>query len=226
MAPSPAHERVAHRGMPRELRENTLPGFLLALDSGADAIELDVHRTRDGEVVVHHDPSVQGRDIANSTWAEIRALDVGGGSVIPRLADVLDEIGDRATMYVELKGSRIEDAVVDVCREHGHRYALHSFDHEAIARTARIAPEVSRGLLIDRGTPDPIASLSRSVERIRPRDVWPHWSLVDDTLMRRAEALDVRVIVWTVNALDEARRLKTLGVAGICTDDVRMLVNL
>jgi glycerophosphoryl diester phosphodiesterase len=226
MAPSPAPERVAHRGMPRELRENTLPSFLLALESGADAIELDVHRTRDAHVVVHHDFSVQGRDIANSTWAELRGLDVGGGSTIPRLADVLDEIGDRATMYVELKGAGIEDTVVDICRKHGQRYALHSFDHDAIARTARLAPEIPRGLLIDRGTPDPIAYLSRSVERIRPRDVWPHWSLVDDALMRRAEALDVRVIVWTVNTLEEARRLMKLEVAGICTDDVRMLINL
>jgi glycerophosphoryl diester phosphodiesterase len=212
--------------MPREQRENTLPGFLLAIDSGADAIELDVHRTRDGEIVVHHDLSVQGLEIANSTWAQVRRLDLGGAAAIPRLADVLDEIGDRATMYVELKGSRIEDTVVSVCQAHGRRYALHSFDHDAIARTAQIAPDVPRGLLIDRGAPDPLGYLSRSVERIRPRDVWPHWSLVDDALMRRAEELDVRVIVWTVNSPQEARRLTHLGVDGICTDDVGILVNL
>ena len=224
--PTPRVERIAHRGMPRERRENTLPGFLLALANGADAIELDVHRTGDGEVVVHHDHHVQGQEIAKSTWAQLRGLDLGGGAAVPRLADVLDEIGDGATMYVEIKGSGIEGAVIELCQAHGQRYAVHSFDHDAIARAARIAPDVSRGLLIDRGTPDPITFVSRAVERIRPRDIWPHWGLVDDALMRRAEALDVRVIAWTVNSPLEAQRLMQLDVAGICTDDVRMLVNL
>lgn len=225
-APSRHVERVAHRGVPSERRENTLDGFLLALDYGADAIELDVHRTRDGEVVVHHDPEVQGLEIARSKWSELRGLDLGGGAAMPRLADVLDAMGDRATIYVELKGRAIEEVVLQVCAEHGHRYALHSFDHDAMARVTRMAPDVARGILIDRNTRDPNALMSAAVDRIRPRDVWPHHSLVDEALMQHALALDVRVIVWTVNAVPEARRLVTLGVDGICTDAVQMLADL
>ena len=88
--------------MPGDCVENTLPGFLLALERGADAIELDVHVTGDGVVVVHHDDKVRGRAIAAARWGEIEGIDLGGGAPIPRLDQVLIAIGDRATVYVEL----------------------------------------------------------------------------------------------------------------------------
>src|SRR5213594_1556334 len=109
-------ERVAHRGSPRERLENTLPSFLLALERGADAVELDTHVTSDGVVVVHHDDVVQRRAIARTSWRELSEIDLGSGARIPRLPDVLDAIGDRATVYIELKGAHIEDVVIAVTR--------------------------------------------------------------------------------------------------------------
>jgi glycerophosphoryl diester phosphodiesterase len=100
-------ERVAHRGSPKERTENTLPGFLLAIDHGADAVELDVHATKDGEVVVHHDEAVQRMVIAQSAWRDLSRIDLGDGDRIPRLRDVLEAIGDRAAVYIELKGRGI-----------------------------------------------------------------------------------------------------------------------
>src|SRR5438270_12984091 len=117
-------EKVAHRGAPRERVENTLPGFLLALERGADAVELDVHVPSDHVVVVHHDDVVQGQRIAPSSWETLSRVDLGRGARIPRLDEVLKTIGDRATVYVELKGQGIEDAVIEVARAHGRRYAL------------------------------------------------------------------------------------------------------
>jgi glycerophosphoryl diester phosphodiesterase len=222
----PRFERVAHRGAPRERRENTLPSFLLALERGADAIELDVHASREGIVVVHHDPSVNGREIATESWAELKQLNLAGNARMPRLADVLQEIGDRATVYIEVKGRNIEAAVVSVAQTYGRRYALHSFDHSAIARVAELSPDVPRGILLDRGTPDAPSAMRAAVDRIRPRDVWPHFSLVDAPLMQAAAELGVRVIPWTVNAPNDARRLLSHGVHGLCSDDVRLLANL
>src|SRR5204863_3805750 len=132
----PRFERVAHRGVPRERTENTLPGFLLALKRGADAVELDVHVTQDGEVVVHHDSAVKRKPIARTTWRDLSQIDLGSGDRIPRLREVLEAIGERATVYIELKGRAVEDQVIDVAKQFGHKYALHSFDHEAIARVA------------------------------------------------------------------------------------------
>jgi glycerophosphoryl diester phosphodiesterase len=224
--PTVRFERVAHRGSPRERTENTLPGFVLAIEHGADAVELDVHVTKDGEVVVHHDEAVQRRVIAQSGWRELSHIDLGDGDRIPRLRDVLETIGDRAAVYIELKGRGIENAVIDVARTYGRRFALHSFDHEAIARVAQQAPELPRGILLDRGIPKPTDQLRRSIERTQPRDVWPHWSLVNEQFMDVAHELGTRVIVWTVNSPGTAAILVSLGVDAICTDDVQILANL
>lgn len=221
-----AFERVAHRGSPRERRENTLPGFILAIEHGADAIELDVHATADATVAVHHDESVQGRFIAQSRWDELSELDLGAGARIPALSAVLDAVADRAMVYIELKGSNVGDAAIAVAREHGSRFAVHSFDHDVIARAAEKAPGVARGILLDRDVKNPAGVLRNVFQRTRPRDVWPHWTLVDARFMDAAGQLGVRVIPWTVNDAKTAVRLLELEVAGICSDDVRLFANL
>ncbi len=221
--PTARFERIAHRGAPRERVENTLPGFLRALEHGADAVELDVHATADGVVVVHHDDEVSGHLIAKSSWDVVARLDVGGGATIPRLDAVLQAIGDRAGVYIELKGFGIEQLVLKEARAHGRRFALHSFDHGAIARVAELAPDVPRGILLDRGIAQPLEQLRESVDRIRPRDVWPHWTLIDRTFMQLARELGTRVVTWTVNSDEIARALLEFGVDGLCTDDVRLL---
>ena len=223
---SPRLERVAHRGSPRERTENTLPGFLLAVEHGADAVELDVHVTSDGVVVVHHDDAVAGCVIGRTTWPELSDIRLDDDATIPRLEEVLQALGDRATVYVELKGQRIEDAVIDVVRKHGRRYALHSFDHDAIIRVAEKAPDIPRGVLLDKDTRNPGAALRDAVKRTRPRDVWPHWSLANEKFVHAAHELETRVIAWTVNASGAAASLASTGVDGLCTDDVRILANL
>jgi len=221
-------ERVAHRGTPRELMENTLPGFLRALDRGADAVELDAHVTKDGVVVVHHDAEAgtPARLIAGTQWNELALIDLGGGARIPRLDDVLQVLGDRGTIYVELKGRDIEDAVIPVCRHFGRRFALHSFDLDAMTRVAQKAPDLPRGILLDQDIAHPAEALREAANRIGPRDVWPHWSLVDEAFVRAAHDLGTRVVVWTVNSRSAAIALVALGVDAICSDDLRLLAKL
>lgn len=209
--------------MPAERLENTLESFLLALDHGADALELDVHCSLDREVVVFHDFSVAGQAVARTPWVTLARLDLGGDARMPRLADVLSEIGDRAMIYIELKGDRIEREVLDVASRHGRRFAVHSFDHDAIERVARLEPEVRRGVLLDRGLSNATHALRESVVRTGAADVWPHWSLVDPQLIGLARGLGARVITWTVNTRDVADSVIQAGVDGICTDDVRLL---
>src|SRR5205085_11454293 len=137
--------------------------------------------------------------VAATRWGQIEGIDLGGGAPIPRLDQVLIAIGDRATVYVELKGKHIEESVIPVVRNHGHRFALHSFDHDAIARLATSAPDLARGILFDDNTSNPVAALRAGVAHLVPRDVWPHWSLVDRHFVDVAHELGVRVITWTVN---------------------------
>jgi len=217
-------ERIGHRGARLEFPENTLAAFQRAFERGADATELDVHATRDGVVVVHHDPEsalLGGRAIAAATWNDVSRVDLGGGLGIPRLSDVLDATPPGSTVYVEIKGLGIEAAVVGAIRRSSARCAVHSFDHDAIARVRGIAPEIPRGILFDQ--PAPPADVVRVMQATGARDVWPHWRLIDPALVDAVHSAGGRVIAWTVNEADTARRLASLGVDGLCGDDVRLL---
>lgn len=222
----PRIERIGHRGAPREYPENTLPAFEGAIERGADAIELDVHVTADGVPVVHHDPELRPnagraatRPLADMTWEEVRRIDLAPGVTIPSLHQVLTTVGDRAMVYVELKGSDSERATLDLITESPARCAVHSFDHAAITRAARLAPAVRRGILFD-AYPDDIDAAMRDTAAL---DVWPEWKLIDATLVERVHARGGRVIAWTVNTTAVAEQLIRLGVDGLCGDDVRLL---
>jgi glycerophosphoryl diester phosphodiesterase len=220
-----APEWIAHRGAPREFPENTLPSFERAVERGADAVELDVHATADGVVVVHHDPVLskvasaehRGLKIESTPWATIRTAEIGSSTLIPTLAQVLDLLAARARVYVEIKGRGIEQTVIDVIRRSRAECAIHSFDHDAVERASKIAPEIPRGILFDRYPGDVVAAM----RRVSARDVWPDETLIDVDLAQRVHEAGGRVIAWTVNDAAEASRLLAMGVDGICGDDLR-----
>jgi len=202
--------------MPRLAPENTLASFALALEAGADGIELDVHATRDGIVVVHHDPELaSGLVIADAPLtAVLAATDVA----VPTLAEVCDLVAGRAELFVEIKGAAIERQVLAVMRTYRGPFALHSFDHALIARVHGIAPQVRLGVLFE-NLPSDLETLMTSTGA---RDVWPHVPLVTATLADAVHTADGRVIAWTVNSAEDAVHLARLGVDGLCGDDVRL----
>lgn len=218
-------ERIGHRGAPRRYLENTLPAFSEALRLGADAVELDVHVTADGLPVVHHDPVLSARvapasfvrkAIASIEGASIPSIDLGAGSRIPRLAEVLEAMREKKA-YVEVKEGDIQ-AVADVIDASGTPCAVHSFDHEAIVSARRVAPHIPRGVLFDDWPESPAAI----VERTAARDVWPKNSLVTAARVTEIHAMGCRVIVWTVNDAGRIRELVEWGVDGICSDDLTL----
>src|SRR5215207_799695 len=201
--------RIAHRGMPRRERENTLPSFAAALAAGAEAIELDVHATADGEVVVHHDPTTAGGlEIARSHWSLLEPASAAEGVQIPTLAAVCALVGDQAELMVEIKGAGIEVRVLEVLERHEGASAIHSFDHAMIGRLARRRPRQRLGLLIENEVEDVPALLSAH----GARDAWPHRSLVDQRLVDAVHRAGARVLVWTVNDPREIDRLRALRV--------------
>lgn len=217
--PLPTPELIAHRGASRERPENSLPAFARAVELGADAVELDVHLTVDGHLVVHHDPEVSaaGRGVAlqTLTLADLRPLRVRGEPV-PTLDEVLGVVGTRLRIYCELKGPGTARAAIGLLAPLGARAAVHSFDHRLIAQARTLDPVVPRGVLESSYHVDPAESL----RAVGARDLWQHASLVDQALVGAVHAAGGRVIVWTVNDADRAVALARLGVDGICTDDV------
>lgn len=212
--------RIAHRGMPRRERENTLPSFAAALAAGADGIELDVHATLDGVVVVHHDPTTsEGLPIARTRWQQLRSDGATAAPRIPTLQSVCELVDGRAELFVEIKGAGIESEVLNVLRDYTGSAAIHSFDHAMIARLAARGVRHPLGLLFD----EPVADVPALLAAHGASDAWPHHSLTDATLVNGVHRIGGRVLVWTVNDVHAARRLQTLGVDGICSDDVTLL---
>ena len=216
-------ERIGHRGAPHEFAENSLEGFLRAVEMGADAVELDVHQTRDGVVVVHHDPEVTTPDgrkvaIASQTGAQIARCRLPGDLHIPTLVAVLDALGDRAMVYVELKGEGVANDAVNIALAYGKRYAFHSFDHQVIRELDARKLPIRLGVLIDRDVRDPVKVVN---ECAWVDDIWVHHSLADQETVNAVHAQGQKIICWTVNDPAEAKRLARRGVDGLCTDDLR-----
>ena len=221
-------ELIAHRGASRERRENTLPAFERALELGADGIELDTHATSDGVVVVHHDyvpraesprRTLNGQPIAALTAAEVATFRFPDGSHIPTLAEVADLVGDRSTLYVEIKARTIEARVLECLKPTRARYALHAFDHGTVKRARAIAPDIETGILTSSYLLDPVAALRSA----GARDYWQSEELADQALVDRIHEAGGRVIVWTVNDAAKADALRAGGVDGICSDDLSVV---
>jgi glycerophosphoryl diester phosphodiesterase len=217
----PAHQplRVAHRGMPHRTRENTLESFRAALDAGAQGIELDVHCTVDDIVIVHHDPTLRGGAALRSL--SLDALRSSGDHEIPTLTEVLALVGDRAEVFVEIKGRDIETQVLEVLADFGGTAAIHSFDHPVIRRIAEASTRWRLGLLSD----EPVADVPALLEAHGARDYWPHDPLVTAALIDDVHAVHGRVIPWTVNDPARMQALAGMGVDAICTDDVSVLAH-
>ena len=226
---------LGHRGASADAPENTLAAFRLAVEQGADGVELDVWRCGTGEVVVHHDADTRrtagaALRVRRAALRDLRALDVGAwrgdrfrGERIPLLAEVLEALPG-AEINVELKAERFPDlglpaAVARVLRaaRAGDRCVVSSFDGLLLAAFRAVAPEVARGLLVAEGRSWRLRAGAAS--RIaRPGAVHAQASLVTP---ERAEAwrgrgLDVRA--WTVDDEAEVARLSRLGVAAIITN--------
>jgi len=216
-------EVIAHRGASRERPENTLAAFVRAAELGADAVELDVHATADGHLVVHHDPSLPGhipqRAIRSMTLAEVKAYRVQGEAV-PTLDEVIGALaGGTIRIYCELKGANTAPGAVAALRVLGARAAVHSFDHRLVMVARSLEPAVARGVLETSYHRDP----GFPMRDVGARDLWQHETLIDPALIAAVHAEGGRVIAWTVNDATRATELAAWHVDGLCTDDVSLV---
>lgn len=217
----------AHRGASHDAPENTLKAFKLALDQGADGIELDVHLSADGHVVVIHDGDLErttdgtGR-VEETTLAELHQLNAGEGEKIPTLAEVLDLVGDKLTTNIELKGfsgdvRQLPGAVLGLVNDFGlaDQIIYSSFDPRMLIQLHRKDPDARAGMLLPPG-----ATFARMVfsQLVHPWSLHPHFVSVNKAFMRRAERHGYSVNAWTVNRREDIQRMIDLGVDGIITD--------
>ncbi len=196
-----------------------MAAFHRAVELGADGVELDLHRTADGELVVHHDAALaDGRAITALVVDALERVRVRG-EPIPLLAEVFEAVGDRVAVHCELKGSdTAKDALALISRHRAAGATVHAFDHRLIAAARALAPAVPRGVLEVSYPVEPLAA-ARAVDA---RDLWRQWELIDQSLIDLAHADGRRVVAWTVNDAVVMTRLANWGVDGLCTDDVAL----
>ncbi|MEU9704305.1 glycerophosphodiester phosphodiesterase family protein [Streptomyces sp. NPDC047981] len=210
---------IGHRGVMGVEPENTLRSFVRAERAGMDVIELDLHLSKDGALVVMHDADV-GRTtdgsgpIAEKTLAELRELDAGDGEHVPVFEEVLDAV--RSPLQAEIKDAAAARALAEVMvrRDLVGRVEVLSFHDEALAEVARLVPGVRTALVAEEWGPDLVdrakaVGAGALVLSIR--------NLTLETV-EHAHAEGLRVIGWVVNTQDHLRLVRALELDGATTD--------
>ena len=223
---------IAHRGASSDAPENTIAAFELALEQGADALEMDIHLSKDGHPVVIHDFTLERTTdgvgpVSERTVRELKRLDGGGwhgrsfrGQRLQTLQEVLERFRDRTRFWIELKGGSdlypgIEERVVSMLEvyEVVDRALVQSFDHAALARIRALNREVRVGALIAQPPLDPGAGAQAGAAALCPG---VHLVTAEAVAAMREAGLECHV--WTVNDPAQMDRLVGWGVSGIITD--------
>jgi len=207
---------LAHRGANRQAPENTVAAMARAVELGADGVELDVHRTADGHLVVRHDADTPAGPIGDLTRDEVaEAL-----PDVPTLGEVLDVCrGTLVNVEVKDPDPRAVDVLVGLL---GTRAGLDdvlvsSFHLPTVDRVRETAPELATGFLTF-GL-DPVSALATAVDHGHSAVHPDVWSLADPAaLVGRAHDQGLRVNVWTVNDPDQLRGLRDAGIDAVITD--------
>lgn len=233
---------IAHRGASAEAPENTLAAFELALTQGADAIELDLHQTADGRIVVIHDfflrrTTGDRRAVKSVSYSELRTLSSGSwfspkfrNEVVPTLEAVLDLAKERTFLHLELKqGSskypEIEENLLRILStaKAVHRVRVSSFDEAALARLRGLSRRLSLGLLTRRTKTGQILSLAR---RLGVASVHLSTKRYSRRTMAALQAAGFAVYVYTVDRPTAMRRYLADGVDGLFTNQPARLAGL
>ncbi|GHA35203.1 glycerophosphoryl diester phosphodiesterase [Streptomyces tauricus] len=210
---------IGHRGIMGVEPENTLRSFTAAQQAGLDLIELDLHLSKDGALVVMHDADVDrttdgSGPIAEKTLAELRVLDAGRGERVPVFEEVLDAV--TAPLQAEIKDVAAARALAEVMnrRDLVGRVEVLSFHDEAVAEIARLVPGVRTALVasrygidvVERATAVGATTLVLNIRRLTLE------------VVERARKADLRIIGWVVNTQDHLRLVRALELDGATTD--------
>ncbi len=208
---------IAHRGASSIALENSLAAFRAAAGQGADGVELDVHATIDGEIVVHHDPSVLGLPIAQARARDLAAVPLANGEPIPTLAQALDVLG-KLKVFVEVKvlDPRWDDRLLKTLDRGPNPggYAVHSFAFHVVRRLGEKRPSLPRGVLSEVETRSP----KQTLDDASAQTLWQERATIDEQLVQTVHGLDAKLFAWTVDTPSDMERLVRWGVDGICTN--------
>ncbi|WP_343210394.1 glycerophosphodiester phosphodiesterase [Anaerolentibacter hominis] len=234
MAKKRAITVMAHRGYSAKYPENTMLAFEKALEAGADGIELDVHVTKDGELVIIHDESLDrttdGTGTINThTLAELKDLNAAANFTgvdyagIPTLSEYLMWAKDK-NIYtnIELKNNKtyyggLEELAAGMVKRFGltKKVIFSSFNHVSLSRLKKLLPEVPMGILCKK----PLVNVGEYVKACGVDYLHPESTYMVERVIKNCRKHEVPINVWEVNNEEAMMRMLELGVDGLITDE-------
>ncbi|AYA74366.1 glycerophosphodiester phosphodiesterase [Bacillus sp. Y1] len=231
-------DNVAHRGATAYAPENTIAAFDLAVDMKADYIEIDVQRSKDGELVLIHDTTVDRTTdgtgkVGELTFEQLRSLDAGSwkgeqyeGEPIPTFEEILDRYRGKVGILIELKAPElypgIEKQVAEALKERNldkpqnEKIIIQSFNFESMKMTNELLPLVPIGVLTSNRahtTPEALQEFSTYADWFNPS-----YGIVTEELVNQVHSLGMKIGSWTVRSQEAADFLFEMKVDAIITD--------
>jgi glycerophosphoryl diester phosphodiesterase len=212
--------RIGHRGAKAYAPENTLSSFKKALELGVNAVELDVRKTKDNQLVVIHDADIKRTTngeglVSELTFEEIESFSAEDGEKIPTLQEVLDFLDKKVKVLIELKEGGMEEAVLSTVHQCGseENVIITSFLEDALKRVRELNPNIETGLIYAKHKNPVKAALELKANYLVALYRFTHTANVE-----KAHENGLKVIVWTINNPQEVAEFVKKGVDGIASD--------
>ncbi len=218
--------KIGHRGAKGYEPENTLISFQKAIDLGCDGIELDVHLSSDGEIIVIHDETVDrttnGKGFVNQiTLSELKTYKINDKYEIPTLKEVFELINYNILVNIELKSYETADKVVDFIenqvsseRRTYESIIVSSFDWNALQQVRFLNDEIQIGVLTSTDLDLAIAF----AKFIKAKTINPYFHLLNQENVIKMQEKGFEIHTWTVNEIEDIQKMKSLKVDGIISD--------
>lgn len=218
----------AHRGASGHAPENTLVAFEKAMAMGADGIECDLRESREGDLVVFHDPTIkrltgQGGRIVDLTLSELKRLDIGSWfdpafarQTVLTAAELIGKIPPPFLLNLEVKAASPQK-VVDLIQKKGiaDRVIVSSFDHILLKKVRSLHPTLPIGYLVDR---EPLKKILQEARRLDAVSIHLASKRVTPDLIEKAHQEGFKVYVYTVNESSQMTLFIEMGVDGLFTN--------
>ena len=218
--------RIGHRGARAYAPENTITSFKKALEIGVDAIELDVRKTKDNQLVVIHDDDVKRTTdgeglICELTLKEIKGFSAEGGEKIPTFEEALDFLDKKVKVFVELKEEGIEKQVLFAVHERGleKNVVITSFLEDVLKRVRELDDKVETGLIYAKHK-NPL----KAAFDLKANYLVALYRFVHTANVEKAHENGLKVVVWTINTPEEVEAYVKKGVDGIASDKPDILM--
>jgi len=221
--------RIGHRGARAYAPENTLASFKKALEIGVDAVELDVRKTKDNQLVVIHDADVKRTTdgeglVSELTLEEIKSFSAEGGEKIPTLQEALDFLDKKVKVFVELKEAGVEEQVLLIVHEKGlgKSVVVVSFLEDVLKKVRQLDKDIETGLIYAKHK-NPI----KAALELKANYLFALYRFTHTANVQKAHQNGLKVVVWTINTPQEVEEYAKKGVDGIASDkpDILMRVN-